>query len=134
MVVWMDYMYGQNATLLNHPPAANGVPVTLLAVGSDNSLTEIGTATSDSSGTFTFKWTPAKADAYKITASFAGSESYFASWAATGLAVDPVHETSENNEPATTTDNMPILYGIAAAAIAIIIAIALAVIILLRKR
>ena len=53
----MDYLYGQNATLLNNPPAVNGVPVTLLAVGSDNSLIEIGTATSDSSGTFTFKWT-----------------------------------------------------------------------------
>jgi hypothetical protein len=40
----------------------------------------------------------------------------------------------DHNGPATTTDNMPILYGIAAAAIAIIIAIALAVVILLRKR
>jgi outer membrane protein assembly factor BamB len=116
MVQWMDYMYGQNATLLNNPPAVNGVPVTLLAVGTDNSLVEIGTATSDSSGTFTFKWTPTKADAYKITASFAGSESYFSSWAETGLAVDPVRETTGNNGPATTTDNMPILYGIAAAA------------------
>ena len=84
--------------------------------------------------TFSFKWTPTKADASKITVSFAGSESYFSSWAETGLAVDPVHETTGNTEPATTTDNMPILYGIAAAAIAIIIAIAPAVVILLRKR
>jgi outer membrane protein assembly factor BamB len=134
MVEWMDYMYGQNATLLNNPPAVDGVPVQLLAVGEDGSVTEIGTATSTSSGTFTFKWTPAKAGAYKIAATFAGSESYWSSWAETGLAVDPAQETTDNTQPGTTTDSMPILYGIAAAAIAIIIAIALAVVILMRKR
>ena len=134
MVEWMDYLYGQNATLLNHAPSPDGVSVTLLAIGSDGSVTEIGTTTSDSSGTFIQKWVPGKADTYKITATFHGSESYFGSWAEAGLVVDPAHSTDTNNGPGTTTDNSSILYGIAAAAIAIIIAIAVAVIILLRKR
>ena len=32
MSAWMDYLYMQNATLLNSPPDCTGVPVTLTAV------------------------------------------------------------------------------------------------------
>ena len=34
MSVWMDYLYMQNATLLNSPPDCIGVPVTLTAIAS----------------------------------------------------------------------------------------------------
>lgn len=133
MSEWMDYLYGQNATLINNPPSAKGVPLTILAVGSDNSLTEIGTTTSDSSGTFALKWVPTKADTYKITAAFRDTESYFSSWAETSVIVDPVHPETTNGV-GTAPDNTPILYGIAAAAIAIIIAIAIATVLILRRR
>jgi outer membrane protein assembly factor BamB len=135
MAEWMSYLYGQNATLINNPPAVKGVPVTLLAVGSDGSYTEIGTTTSDSSGTFLMKWVPPKADTYKITASFLGTESYFSSWAETGIVVDPVSENGNNTNPiVATTDNTPILYSIAGAAVAIIIAVAIVGLLLYRKQ
>ena len=134
MSEWMDYLYGQNATLINNPPAAKGVPVTLLAVGSDGSYTEIGTTTSDSSGTFIQKWVPTKADTYKITASFLGTESYYSSWVEGGIVVDPASQTETSNQQATTVDNTPILYSIAVAAIAIIITVAVVGLLLYRKR
>jgi outer membrane protein assembly factor BamB len=134
MSVWMDYLYGQNATLINNPPAVKGVPVTLLAVGSDGSYTEIGTTTSDSSGTFIQKWVPTKADTYKITASFVGSESYYSSWAEGGIVVDPANPTQTSNPQVTTVDNTPILYTIVGSAIAILIAVALVGLLLYRKR
>ena len=48
-----------------------GVPVTLTAIGSDGSVTNIGTVTSNGYyGSFTCPWTPAKQDTYTIAASF----------------------------------------------------------------
>ena len=52
MSEWMDYLYGQNATLINSPPSPKGVEVRLFAISSDGTVTEIGTATSDSSGLY----------------------------------------------------------------------------------
>ena len=64
MSVWMDYLYGQNATLLNDPPSPHGVPVRLYAIDSNGNVAEVGTTTSDSSGKYSIAWTPTRADKY----------------------------------------------------------------------
>jgi len=67
MSMWMDYLHGQNATMINSPPSPHGVPVELRAVGSDAaSLT--ATATSDSSGRFSNLWSLPTTGLYTIWA------------------------------------------------------------------
>jgi outer membrane protein assembly factor BamB len=128
---WMDYLYGQNATLLNSPPSPDGVPVRILAIDSNGNPELIGTTISDSSGHYSFKWTPDTPDVYKIAATFDGSESYWGSWAQTGLAIEAASETS----PSTSATSTPPyeMYTIGTG-IAIIIAIAIVGLLILRKR
>jgi outer membrane protein assembly factor BamB len=131
MSEWMDYLYGQNATLLNSPPSPEGVAVRILAIGSDGNPTLIGTVMSDSSGHYSFKWTPGQADTYKITATFDGSDSYWGSWAETGLAIEAVAATpAGTNEVAMPPYEMYTL----GMGVAIIVAIAIVGILILKKK
>lgn len=90
MSMWMDYLYDQNATMLNDPPMPNGVSVKLTAIGSDGSVIDIGTTTTNGYyGTFAHPWTPPDEGTYEILASFEGSESYWSSGALTAVSVGP---------------------------------------------
>lgn len=64
-----------------------GVPVVLQAIGSDGSVIDIGTTTTDCQGHFSYMWTPPGEGLYTITAFFAGDDSYWGSWAETPLGV-----------------------------------------------
>jgi hypothetical protein len=128
---WMDYLYGQNATLLNTPPSPDGVPVRILAIDSNGNANLIGTTMSDSSGHYSFKWTPTSPDVYKITATFDGSESYWGSWAETGLAIEAASAASPT---ASTVVTPPYEMYTIGTGIAIIIAIAIVGLLILRKR
>ncbi len=139
METQMEYLHLQqsiqgvagNATI-------TGVPVLLTAIGSDGSVYNIGTTTTNGYfGTFAYAWTAPKVDSYTITASFAGDDSYGSSSAATGLSVGaaasttPTPATPAPSNLATTTDLMTyIVVGV----IAIIIAIALVGFVLYRKK
>jgi hypothetical protein len=87
MSEWMDYLYMQNATLLNSPPAPKGVTVKLVAVGSNGDTIDIGTVTSDSGGMFKKMWTPSSEGEYTVYATFDGSDSYYGSYAQTALGI-----------------------------------------------
>jgi outer membrane protein assembly factor BamB len=137
MAEWMSYLYGQNATLINSPPSPKGVPVRLFAIGSDGSVSEIGSATSDSSGKYAIAWTPSKADTYRITATFDGSGSYFGSWDETSLLISQdATVTPAPTASGLTLDavNASITMNIAAVGVAIIIAIVVVGVLLLRKK
>jgi hypothetical protein len=70
-----------------------GVPVTLTAMASDGSVTEIGTTTTNGYyGTFSHSWTPPDEGKYEILANFAGDASYGSSGAATAITVGPATE------------------------------------------
>ena len=86
MSVWMDYLYGQNATLINSPPQCNGVTVRLSAVDPNGNPVNIGTVTSDSTGQFKTLWTPTTTGTYSVYATFDGSNSYYGSYAETGTS------------------------------------------------
>jgi hypothetical protein len=90
MDTWMDYKHLQMpANGYYHNITVTGVPVALYAIDSNGNPASIGTATSDSSGSYQIEWTPPAEGLYKITATFAGSNSYGSSWAETGLTAGP---------------------------------------------
>src|SRR5208283_3839528 len=85
MDTWMDYVYYQmpiNGLYGNI--TVQGVPVSIDAVDPNGNAVHIATVTSDTSGTYSYTWTPPTTTGdYKITATFAGSLSYGYSYAET---------------------------------------------------
>ncbi|HJW66085.1 MAG TPA: Ig-like domain-containing protein, partial [Candidatus Bathyarchaeia archaeon] len=132
MATWMDYIQLQMPIDgLYHNATISGVPVTLTAIGSDGSVVDLGTVTTNGYyGTFSKAWTPPKQDTYTVTASFAGDDSYGSSGAATAVTVSPAPEPIQFPEAPTPQDYTLTIIG---TGIAIIIAIAIAVLILLRR-
>jgi len=152
---WMAYLYEQQPK----PTNATGVPVTLSVFDSNNNTYVIGTTTSDIKGNFAFAWTPPVPGLYKVTATFAGSNSYFSSDAGTSFVVSeaaslapivtptPTQTAAPTSTPAQTgsptaspsqapqpsTSGVPTTTYIAIAAAVVIIAVVAAAIIL-RKR
>jgi hypothetical protein len=122
-----------------HNVAMTGVPVTLTAIGSDGSVVDIGTTTTNAYyGNYGMEWTPPKAITYTITATFAGDDSYGSSTAGTSLLVTPASSTT----PAPTVTQAPTGYATTSdiatymigGVVAIIIAIAIVGALVLRKR
>lgn len=97
------------------PLNATVVPVFLQAMGSNGTIIDIGTVTSDMSGSFSTLWTPpAESCTYQIIATFEGSESYWRSYATTAIAVLPAPEVVT---PEAQPDNTPFNVGIIAAVV-----------------
>ena len=125
---WMEYAYQQQI----RPANATGVEVSLDAIDPNNNFIHIGTATSDSTGAFSYLFTPDVPGKYTITATFAGSESYYSSFAETAAAASEAAAT-----PAAPQYPVPYDYTmqIIGAAIAVIIAIAIVgLVLILRKK
>jgi hypothetical protein len=130
MSAWMEYVYMQKP----RPTDTVGVEVTLSVVDSNGNYRDIGTTTSDADGFFSYQWTPDIPGKYTVTASFAGSESYWPSHAVTAFAVDEAPEATPapTPEPASAAE----LYFVPATA-GIIVAIAVVgvvMMLMLRKR
>jgi len=92
---WMEYIYMQQEIPMN----AKGVDVTLDAIDPNGNFISIGTATSDMSGFYSYKWTPEHEGKYTIIATFEGSKSYYASYAETAIGVDPAPSPAGPIEP-----------------------------------
>jgi len=132
MSEWMDYLYFQNATLLNDPPIPDGVTVSISALDSNGAYTDLGTTTSDYAGKFAITWTPTTKGLYKIFATFTGSDSYYSSYDETALSVVEAPKAPTNGGAQTeTVDNTMLLYGIL---VAVIIAIVIGLLAFFRKR
>ena len=136
MTTQMEYLHLQypvNGLWQNE--TAIGVPVTLTATGSDGTVYNLGNVTTNGYyGTFSYTWTPAKADSYTVYASFAGDDSYGLSSAATSVSIGAA-VASPTSMPTQTqiaaTDYTMTIVGMG---IAIIIAVALVGVLMLRKR
>ena len=127
---WMPYVYMQKPM----PTNATGVPVQLYVLDSNGNYRQIGTATTDSSGMYSYTWTPDIAGSYKVYAQFAGSNSYYPSSTETSFAVSeaPPPSTPAPTAAPSNTDTYVVGTGIAIiAAIAIVGAI---LALMLRKR
>jgi outer membrane protein assembly factor BamB len=128
---WMEHVYMQQPL----PSNTTGVLVSIDVLDSNGNFRSIGTATTDATGNFGFTWTPDIPGDFTVFASFAGSNSYYASSAETSFhaseAATPPPSATPITGFATTGDLMTYM---AVSVVAIIIAIAIAVVLLLRKR
>lgn len=155
MTGWMEYLHMQQPK----PNNVTGVPIKLTAIDPNGNYQDIGTVTSTSEGNFAVMWKPPVQGVYKITASFQGSESYYASSAETMVGVDaanvlpaivPTPESSNTApitqapsqtstaaptqapQPTTASPDMNIF--VAEAAVVVIVAIAVAAVIMRKRR
>jgi hypothetical protein len=95
---WMEYLYEQQPK----PNNATGVQVTLTAIDSNGNVITIGTATSDVSGNYAVQWTPQGTGIYKITAAFAGTNSYWPSSAEIAVGVTSAPAPQVTSTPTST--------------------------------
>ncbi|MCW4045147.1 MAG: PQQ-like beta-propeller repeat protein [Candidatus Bathyarchaeota archaeon] len=96
MQAWMQYLYEQQT----YPTNARGVEVALDALDPNGNFVHIDTVTSDATGMFKKMFTPEVPGEYTIIASFAGSKSYYGSYAETAIGV-------EEAPPATAPPEYP---------------------------
>jgi outer membrane protein assembly factor BamB len=128
---WMGYVYQQ----FPKPTNTTGVSVSINAVDPNGNYIQIGTATSDANGLFSYAWqAPSVPGKYTVIATFAGSNSYYGSQAETACVVQPPQATTSPYPlitlPPTETY---ILAGVAAIIVAIAIVGAL-MLIAVKKR
>jgi hypothetical protein len=119
------------------PSNATGVSVSIDTVDPNGNFIHIGDTTSDSSGTFSYRWMPPSeiSGHYTIIATFAGSKSYWPSFAETAMSVDPAASTpAPTAEPVQSTADMYFVPAIAGLFVLIIIVLVLVVLIMLKKR
>jgi len=127
MSEWMLYVYKQ----FGCPANATGVPVKIDVLDENGNYRNIGTATSDANGVFSFAWKPDIPGKYVVYASFAGSNAYYGSFDETAFVVDEavVEPPPTYPQPIDTT------WIIVVMGIVVIIAIAIVgALLLLRKR
>ncbi len=130
MTEWMAYVYQQKPLATSF----KGVDVTLAVVDANGNYREIGTTTTDASGTYSYQWVPDIEGKYTVLASFAGTNGYWSSYAETAFAVDPAMPTTAPTEPpAQSIADQYFLPAFIGLFIAIIIAIALVLLLVLRK-
>jgi hypothetical protein len=127
---WMEYVYMQQPC----PTNVTGVPVSISVLDSNGNNRNIGTATTDASGMFSFQWTPDIPGKYVVTAKFEGSESYYSSFAETSFVADPTSATPTPAPPvAQSAADMYFIPAVAAIIIAIAVGFAITILVL-RKR
>jgi hypothetical protein len=125
----MLYMYKQ----FEMPTNATGVPVTISVVDANGNFREIGTTTSDSTGSYSLSWMPDIAGKYTVIATFTGSNAYYGSYDQTAFVVDGAPAATA--EPTAIPQSMADIYilpGIIGIIITII-AVGVAIILLQRK-
>jgi outer membrane protein assembly factor BamB len=130
MTQFMEAVYEQQPM----PANVTGVPVIISVTDSNNNYYNIGTTTTSPTGTFGLTWTPDIPGNFLVTATFAGTQSYYGSSATTYFYASdaPVATPEPTQAPASLADQyfMPMSIGIIAAIAIVGIVLAL----LLRKR
>lgn len=113
---WMKYVYQQ----FERPSNATGVLVELNVIDPNGNYRSIGTATTDSSGFFSYQWTSDISGKYTLIATFKGTGGYYGSTAETAFVVD--NPTAQATPQPTAGPSMADLYFMPAV-IGIVIAI-----------
>jgi len=132
MKYWMEDVYMQQPL----PADFKGVPVVVDVVDSNGNYRNIGMATTDASGMYSYSWLPDIEGDYTVIARFTGTKGYWPSYAETSFTVDPsaatpTPTTNTLTGVATTSD---IAMYLAVGVIAIIVAIAIVGLLILRKK
>ena len=126
---WMSHVYQQFPL----PTDFTGVPVAIDVLDSNGNYRNIGTATTDASGTFSLLWSPDIAGSYTVVANFAGTNGY---WGSSSRNAFYVTEVAPTTQPTAAPASMVETYFLSAViAIIAVIIIGFALLFLaLRKR
>jgi outer membrane protein assembly factor BamB len=127
---WMKYLYMQ----FPRPENAIGVEVTIDVLDANGNYRNIGTTTSDASGVYGFAWEPDIPGTYQVFATFAGSKSYWPSYAVTYFTVEEAPEATPGPTPTPAPMTDTYLFGATAGIIVAIAAVGLVLVLMLRKR
>jgi len=132
MSQFMEAVYMQQPM----PTNTTGVPVTITVLDSNHNCYVIGTATTDSSGTYSLTWTPDIPGNFTVYATFTGTNGYYGSSGEAHLyASAPSPTASPYPSPATgLASTGTVELGIAAVIIVIIIIGVVLAILTVRKR
>jgi len=127
---WMLYVYKQFV----RPNNIVGVPVAIDVIDANGNTRNIGMTTSDSTGFYSFQWTPDIPGKYTVIATFGGSNAYYGSSSETSFAVQPAAAptAAPTTEPVSTTEQY--FLPSVAAIIVVIIIVGVMIILLQRKR
>ncbi len=130
MTAWMEYLYQQQPK----PTNATGVEVVVEVLDPNSNYYEVGRTTSEDSGFFKMTFTPEVPGEYTIVARFAGSESYYSSYAETAVSVEEAPAATP--EPTPTPASVADLYFLpmSIATIVAIVVIGLLLFLMIRKR
>jgi uncharacterized protein YfaS (alpha-2-macroglobulin family) len=130
---WMEYVYMQKA----EPTNITGVTVQLSVTDSNGNSYAIGTTTTDQFGHFSFQYKPTSVTGkYTVTATFAGSNSYYGSADSAAFSVDAAAPTPMSTTTQTVAGGVSndAFYGAVAAIIVVIVIVGAAIILLMRKK
>jgi hypothetical protein len=127
---WMLYVYKQ----FSQPTNATGVQVVLSVVDSNGNFRDIGTTTTDANGFYSYQWQPDISGKYTIYARFAGTNSYYGSYAESAFNVNEAPAATA--EPTATPQSMVDQYFLPAVAgiIVAIFVVGAILAVLVRKR
>jgi hypothetical protein len=131
MNLWMAYLYQQQPK----PQNATGVKVTLTATDPNGNYQYIGDATSDNTGYYATSFNPTIPGLYTITASFAGTDSYYSSSAKTAITIGEAASatTAPTTQPVSLADTY-FLPAIAGLFVLIFVVLGLVVLLLVKKK
>jgi hypothetical protein len=131
MSSWMETVYMQQPLANN----VTGVPVTISVVDSNGNTRPIGTAISNTFGTYSLTWTPDIAGDYTVIANFAGTQSYYPSSASTAFhAAEPAATATPAPTAAPSMADQYFAPAIAGLFVAIIVVGVALALLMLRKR
>ena len=118
------------------PNNVTGVPVTLSVLDSNGNYRTIGATTTNAQGTFGFTWKPDISGNYTVYATFAGTDAYYGSSAATYFYAGATEATAAPTATPLSglASNTTLMYGLVAIIIVIIVIGAAIMLMLSRKR
>jgi hypothetical protein len=127
---WTAYLYQQQAEPMN----ATGVPVALTYTDPNNNTYAMGTTATDLTGHYAYKFNPTIPGLYTVTATFAGSNSYYSSSEETSFTYASPAATAAPTVTPTSVADMYFVPAIAGIIILIVIVLIVVVLLMLRKR
>jgi len=132
MTQFMEAVYMQQPM----PTNTTGVPVTVSVTDSNGNHYDVGTVTTNPSGTFGLTWTPIIPGNFTVTATFAGTQSYYGSYATTYFYASspPPTPAPTASPPSGLASTSTVMLGVAVIVIVIIICVAVLAVLMLRKR
>jgi hypothetical protein len=111
------------------------VPVTIDIIDPNGNYRHIGNTTSDTSGAYSYQWTPDIEGKYTVIATFEGSKSYYGSFSETAIGIDPAAATpAPSPQPQASIADQYFVPAIAGLFVAIMVVGIVMALLIVKKR